>query len=351
MKNNNIDSICIVVPSLQKGGMERVVSLLGNNLLVYLKNVYIITLTSDKVEYEIDTRVNIIHLNRSLKNRVLLSYQLFKALRDIRPKVIVGFSEVFNPFTIVAGKLNGISVFVSDRSSPVIKYSFRDYILKKLTYPLSKGIIAQTDLAKRTLQIKKLNSNISILPNPVSAFNNTDFNFEIKRIISVGRLTKTKNQLELIKIFKEINNPEWELLIVGEGKNRVELERFISDNKLGYSVKMVGKKDNIEKQLSKASIFAFTSLSEGFPNVVLEAMAFPLATIAYDCPAGVSDLIENRVNGYLIPLNDFGLYKKELKFLMNNHEERLRIMKNAIKVREKYSQSIITKRFYDLITG
>lgn len=349
MKKDELESICFIVPSLQKGGMERVISLLSNNICEYETTIYIVTLTSDVVEYEFDSRIKIIHLNKKLINRVTVLFDILKVLKRIKPKVVVGFSEVFNPLTILGAKTLGIPVFVSDRSNPLIKYSKRDAIFKKLTYPFANGIIAQTSLAKEKLQEKKLNANIVVIPNPVTIFKNRKFNFESKKIITVGRLIKSKNQIELIKIFQDINNPSWELLLVGDGNYRAEIEKYIEINELGHFVKLRGKKDDIEVELEKASIFAFTSISEGFPNVVLEALSFPLATIAYDCPAGVSDIIENGKNGHLVPLHNSDDFKEKLISLMSSEQERLKFMKNGILTRKKFSQTDISDRFYEFI--
>lgn len=342
--------ICFVLPTLRKGGLERVVSLLSNNL-INVSKVSVITLTDDLVEYPLNDLVKVIHLNKKEKfNRFLLVIQLIKALKKTSPNVVVGFSEVFNPITLLAAKCLKLKVFVSDRSNPLIDYSLRDKLLKRITYKFSDGIIAQTELAKNVLLENKINSNITVIPNPISIFNNQKVNAASKKIVTLGRLVKTKNQIELIEIFNEIDNDGWELIIAGEGNSREELQNYIKEQRLSKVVHLIGKVNDIEKLFSNASIFAFTSLSEGFPNALMEGMAYPLATIAYDCPAGVSDLIENNINGYLIPLHDKEVFKVKLKELMNSEEKRLEFMKHSIKIRDKYSQETISSAFYSFVT-
>lgn len=342
--------ICFVVPTLRKGGLERVVSILANNL-INVANIYIVTLTDDFIEYPLEKPVNVIHLNKNNKfNRFILVRQLTKVLREIQPDVVIGFSEVFNPVTILSAKYLKLKVYISDRSNPLIDYSLRDAFLKRSTYRFADGIIAQTKLAKSVLLKKRLNSNIAVIPNPISTFKNTKISSASKKIVTLGRLVKTKNHIELIEIFNKINNNEWELIIAGEGDKRNELMNYIDKNKLHNNVHLVGKVDDIEKLFSEASIFAFTSLSEGFPNALMEGMAYPLATIAYDCPAGVSDLIENNINGYLVPLYDKETYKVKLSELMNSESKRIKFMKESIKLRQKYTQQKITEKFHSFIT-
>ena len=342
--------ICFVVPTLKKGGLERVVSILSNNL-INVENVCIITLSDDEVEYSFNEKVRIVHLNNhSSFNRFILIVQLIKSLKKIRPSIVVGFSEVFNPITIIAARFLGLKVFISDRSSPIKKHTIRDKYLKRVTYRLARGIVAQTELSKKVLLNKGLNRNVEVIPNPISDFKNSYICAKSKSIVTLGRLVSTKNQIELIKIFKDINNKDWRLIIAGDGEMKDELEKFVFEQGLTECVRFLGKVEDIEAVFSQASIFAFTSLSEGFPNALMEGMCYPLASIAYDCPAGVSDLISNNTNGYLIPLGNYEMYKSKLSELMDYEYKRMEFMQQSIKHRVKYSQIEISKAFYSFIT-
>lgn len=349
MKNEKSKTILFVVPTMRKGGMERVVSLLANNYSIN-NNVHIITLTSHIVNYDIDSRVEMKHMSLlNSTSKILLFKNLIQTFFKLKPDVVIGFSEVFNPLTIIVSKICKLKVFISDRSNPLIRYSFRDKWLKKITYIFADGIIAQTSLAKQVLAKKRLNKNIFVIPNPVSTFINTSINPKNKKIISIGRLIESKNHMELIKIFELTKNNEWELLIAGDGKCKEELQNYIDSKHLNHKVKLLGNIDDIELILNMGSIFAFTSLSEGFPNVILEALCYPLATIAYDCPAGVSDLIENNVNGILIPINNQSKYVKCLNELMDSENDRLKLMTNSLKSRELYEDSKIAEMLLNYI--
>src|SRR5690606_33721252 len=141
-------------------------------------------------------------------------------------------------------------------------------------------------------------------------------------IISVGRLVKSKNFKELINIFAQIGDREWKLIIVGDGPEHQNLNKLVHKLQITDQVFLVGQHDDVDFYFSRSSIFAFTSLSEAFPNVLNEAMAFPLPVISYDCIAGPSDMIINNHNGILVPLNDSQNFKNHLELLMSDQDKR-----------------------------
>jgi GalNAc-alpha-(1->4)-GalNAc-alpha-(1->3)-diNAcBac-PP-undecaprenol alpha-1,4-N-acetyl-D-galactosaminyltransferase len=105
----------------------------------------------------------------------------------------------------------------------------------------------------------------------------------------------------------------------------------------------------VEEYYLKSKIFAFTSSSEGFPNVVGEAMSAGLPVVAYDCVAGPSDLIEDGVNGFLVPLFNGDNFEEKLMMLMDDEEMRIRMGKASRNLIEKYSSESISEQFYSFI--
>src|SRR5690606_5623433 len=125
--------------------------------------------------------------------------------------------------------LLGKKVFISDRSSPLVSQGIVTGLLKRIVYPHADGIIAQTDFAKGIFKMRKYNRNIVVIPNPLRELKNFKYenNDENKVIVSVGRITPSKNQADLIRLFKEINKVGWKLYIVGDGPLINELHSLI----------------------------------------------------------------------------------------------------------------------------
>ena len=103
--------------------------------------------------------------------------------------------------------------------------------------------------------------------------------------------------------------------------------------------------------ISKAQIFAFTSQSEGFPNVLIEALSFALPCVAFDCVAGPSDIIEDNQNGFLIPLLDTEMFQKKLALLMSDQELHNTMSESALASSEKYDVKVISAQFLKFITS
>jgi GalNAc-alpha-(1->4)-GalNAc-alpha-(1->3)-diNAcBac-PP-undecaprenol alpha-1,4-N-acetyl-D-galactosaminyltransferase len=111
----------------------------------------------------------------------------------------------------------------------------------------------------------------------------------------------------------------------------------------------MGKMENVQDIYSRCSVFAFTSSSEGFPNVIGEAMAAGLPVIAYDCVAGPSEMITDGYDGYLIPLFEKKQFESKLAELMKDEDLRNRLGSNARESIKRYSYEKICEAFYNFI--
>jgi GalNAc-alpha-(1->4)-GalNAc-alpha-(1->3)-diNAcBac-PP-undecaprenol alpha-1,4-N-acetyl-D-galactosaminyltransferase len=177
---------------------------------------------------------------------------------------------------------------------------------------------------------------ISIIPNPIKIVDSNKNNKQ-KIILTVGRIDANKNQEQIIRSFSKVKQEGWKLIICGDGPLFSKLKDLVKALNLNDTVEFKGIVKNIEKQYERASIFAFSSLSEGFPNVLLEAMNYGCACISTDCPTGPSILLKNYVNGFLIPLADKISYTNHLQQLIDEEKTRNIFVSNAKSSLENYA--------------
>ena len=288
--------VALVIPTLLAGGAERVMSELANHWVEKGYDVYLLLLRKSDIFYAIDKRVHIYELQSALPNLYIIDLfrlliQLRKLVKEIQPDVILSFMTRYNIFSIISCSNLSIPVFVSDRSN-ISNTKPLELFLKKITYPFAAGVIAQTDTAKTILEKQVFNKNIISINNPIRPVQNYDIEKE-KIILNIGRLTPEKGQSYLIEMINQIKDKSYRLVILGEGPLRGKLEQQIVDLGVGDRVILPGAVKDIDVWLSKAEIFILSSVSEGFPNALAEAMCAGLPCISFDCNYGPKDIIEN----------------------------------------------------------
>lgn len=169
-----------------------------------------------------------------------------------------------------------------------------------------------------------------------------------KTIISVGRLHPDKGYHRLLRIFKEIHHryPEWMLQIVGDGSLRESLEDMAEKLEISSHVDFIGFLNNsqMRRKMNEASIFAMTSIHEGFGIVLVEAMDSGLPVVSFDVRVGPRSIITHGLNGFLIKDDDYEQYIDHICNLIENTELREKLAENAeIRARDFYKSKIIEK--------
>lgn len=358
---SNRVKICFIIPSLQAGGMERVMAELANYFVKKNEIELHLVLYGIKrdVFYSISKDIHIhkpsFAFNDSIRfvSTIHTLFFLRSTVKAINPDSILSFGEYWNSFVLLA--LYGLKfpVFVSDRSQPDKSLGKLQDRLRTWLYPRAKGVVAQTNTAKSIYQNLYHHPNICVIGNPIRTIQ--DFNIEKENIVlMVGRLIKSKNQDQLIQLFASINNPEWKLVIVGydhlKQQNMERLEKLIQALKMESHVILAGKQENVDEFYAKSKIFAFTSTSEGFPNVIGEAMSAGLSVVSFDCVAGPAEMIDNNKSGLLVPVSDYETFQAKLELLMNDEDLRHRLSNGAIEKIKDFSIEKIGDNYLKFIT-
>jgi GalNAc-alpha-(1->4)-GalNAc-alpha-(1->3)-diNAcBac-PP-undecaprenol alpha-1,4-N-acetyl-D-galactosaminyltransferase len=346
--------ICLIIPSLHAGGMERVMSELANYFCKEITiEVHLIILSKKKHFYKLDSNIivhepsfNIIGLLGTLK---LIRYLRMKII-EISPNSILSFGEMYNSFVLIS--LLGLKqkIFVSDRSKPDKDWGFLHNNLRVILYKKAFGIISQTNYAAEFIKNKIKHSNINVIGNPFNLNNSEKILSRKNIILTVGRMIKSKQHEHLIQIFNQIEIPGWELHFVGDGPEKQNLLDLTAKLKIQDKVIFHGNQKNVADFYNSSKIFAFASNSEGFPNVLGEAMSKGVVPISYNFIAGATDLITDNVNGCLIELNNQQMFKEKMEELMINENKIISLSNNAIESMNKFDINIISKEYLNVLT-
>jgi GalNAc-alpha-(1->4)-GalNAc-alpha-(1->3)-diNAcBac-PP-undecaprenol alpha-1,4-N-acetyl-D-galactosaminyltransferase len=347
--------LALVISSLGAGGAERVMSTLANYWASNGKDVTLITLAGRRLDFfPIYENVNRIDLNvvgarsclyQNIQDNLLRVKALRRTLRTVAPDVIVSFVDQTNVLSVMAAVGLKIPTIIAERSSPKnhgLGASWR--VLRRVFYAKAFGIVVQTEEAFCWAQRFFEQRRIYKIPNPVSV----DKNFT-KRLLSrkskggivmgMGRLSEEKGFDLLIRAFSMCleRHPDWSLIIHGEGQARLSLERLASVLGIAEMVFLPGLTRNPLAAIAVTDLFVLSSRYEGFPNVVLEAMACGVPVVSFDCRSGPREIIRDGVDGILVPPGDVSSLASAMERLMADKTKRMKMGKRAREVHTRFS--------------
>jgi glycosyltransferase involved in cell wall biosynthesis len=169
-------------------------------------------------------------------------------------------------------------------------------------------------------------------------------------VVYAGRLVAGKGLMRLVRCFAEATaeRPDWQLHLYGKGRKRAEIAALAASLGVEDRVKLMGYTRDLPSVLAGASAFAMASLSEGFPMVLIEAMSVGLPLIAFDCPRGPREIIDDGSNGLLIPDDDLAAYTAGLVKLMDDDALRRRLGAQALADSREYTIDQIGARWEEL---
>lgn len=356
--------ICLVIPSLHIGGMERVMAELAHyfvnkeNTSVHL----ILYGISPEISYPLPSSL-IIHKpefkfdnNRRIWSTLKTVRFLRCIIKKISPTVILSFGEYWNSLVLLSTLGLSFPIYVSDRCQPDLNLGRIHNPLRRILYKRAKGIIVQTEKARHIYSNYLKQDKIKVIGNPIRQIRGDEK--EIKKeniVLSVGRLIKTKNHDKLIRMFVNIYKKGWRLCIVGgdslKQNTMNKLRKLVLELNAEGTIILPGMSKEIDNYYLKSKIFAFTSSSEGFPNVIGEAQSAGLPVIAFDCIAGPAEMVIDNKNGYLIPPDDYKRFEADLKRLMEDENLRNQFGTMGKKTIQKFNINSIGEKYYNVLVG
>ena len=319
-------TILFILPDLNQGGAERVITILCNELdrskycpklILFKKEGYYLN--------HLDKDIEIIELNISR-----IRYSIFKIIPlifKIKPDIVfTGWGEIsafLSPLIPLFSKIK----FITRETNVVSEHVKRKEILFFYRfYHNFHQIIAQSDDMKEDLikNFKISENKIVKINNPVDfdlidkmKLNQIDigFNKSYKNIVAIGNLSPRKGFDLLLNVMNELKEEKIHLTILGDGAFKDDLLEQKYQLKL-TNVTFKGKVDNPFVYLKEADLFILSSRYEGFPNVLLEAGACGTYSLANDCPGGINEIIEPGLNGEIVSINNYKASAEKIKEIL-----------------------------------
>jgi GalNAc-alpha-(1->4)-GalNAc-alpha-(1->3)-diNAcBac-PP-undecaprenol alpha-1,4-N-acetyl-D-galactosaminyltransferase len=345
--------VTLIIYAITAGGAERVMSIMANYWANTKWQVTLLSFDDGKTApfYELDSRIvqvplNIAGTSSSLIDAIIGNYQRVRALRsaiiDSQPDVIISFTPVTNILTLLAARSIKAPVVVGEHNYPPLDPIGKiwDWLRWKI-YPQADRIVPIT---QRILDCfpDNLKSKSLVIPNPVLAANSESNStltlLKKPSLIAMGRFAEQKGFDLLLPAFAKLAEayPDWNLTILGDGDLRPELETLRDRLGLQERVSLPGRVKNPYDFLKQADIFVMPSRHEGFPMSLCEAMACGLAVISTDCPSGPAEIIQEGVDGLLVPTEDVSALADAMERLISNEEERKSLAESSLAITQRF---------------
>ena len=233
--------------------------------------------------------------------------------------------------------------------------NFFDYLYRK-AYKNFDVIIAQSQDMKNDLEknYPLTSSQITLINNPIDieevrklgeeSIDDSSIEKGMISLVSVGTLRTRKRHDLLLKSFSLLS-PNYTLVIVGSGEEEEKLKVLTIELDISHRVHFKGHKTNPYPYMKEADLFILTSEHEGFPNVLLESNSVGTPVIAFACPGGITEIIEEGINGFSVKNGDIHALAKCI-----NHATSLTFKESLIidSVQRRYSKEIILKRYENI---
>lgn len=359
--------IIFVTSTMNGGGAERVIATLANRFVKLNDEVTILMTAGDGVVYPLDERVGIFSIGQPSHGNPFVQikrvWNMRRYFKNYKDDKIISFSTKINLFTIISCLGLKNIVIVSERNDPNICMNRR---LRDLVYPFADRFVFQTEDAKACFS-EKIRKRSAVIPNPIrEGLPEVWEGKREKKIGAVGRLEPQKNHMLLLEAFAGFHQrfPEYELHIFGKGSLEEKLKTRAVELKIADKVIWEGFRKDVLETIRTYEMYVLSSNYEGISNSLLEAMALGLPCISTDCPIGGSTMcIEDGVNGLLVPVGDKKALQKAMERLAVSATKKVmpgdtqeeawrladRLSKEAVKVKERFSERAVAETWRDFI--
>lgn len=389
--------VLFFIDSLGGGGAERVVSVLANNMVSRGYSVTIVMLWKRKIAYSIENSIDVVFSDdltissmygkivrktftfwTQFRQRVYVPFFRRIGKKDKLPKwnetsfyfyatyampyrellkknkgcTAFGFLIRSNISLLMAAKGTGVKTVYCERNNPVRPDMPKNIMkIRDRIYKRCDAAVFQTN--EELEYYTKIKGKKAVIPNPLNDNLPERFTGERRHeIVNFCRLSKQKRIPLLIDAFAMLLNdyPDYTLCVYGNGEEKDNILEYIKENHLENKVFIEPFAKDIHDKIKDAAMFAFTSDFEGLSNSMLEAMAIGLPCVCTDCDGGGARMmIEDHVNGLLVPKGDVNAVYKAMKEIIEDKKLAERLSINASKLRDELSVDKIVDKWIEMI--
>ena len=355
--------IAWIIPDLYTGGMPRVLEALSNEFNKDSKyKQYNILLKKKNINFKVYGKTfNLEKEGKTLIEKIFIFikriYDFYKINKKYEFDYVVSFGMTANIINILVNKKG--KTIITEHNVKSIENSIGKEINKLIYYYVYNFLIKLLyNKADKIITVSKymgidLIKNYGIKETKIDTIYNgvddkkieklkleplSDVEYKVFKnpvIINVGAISKQKGQWHLIKIMPKLKKiiPNIQLVILGQGAYFDKLSNLVQSLKLQDSVHLMGVKSNPYKYMYNADIFVLTSLYEGFPNVLVEAMSVGIPIVSVDCKSGPKELLNKDINLEIINkyiLADYGILVSDFFYNKDGCLENEKILTHAI---------------------
>ena len=294
-----------------------------------------------------------------LRRRRLHEKRLKALLNEIKPDIV----DCFYPgeCSFVPGLKDGSRKVMELHQSKLFHHQYNrsglmglaDKVRAKMDEKLVRKFDRFVVLTEEDAQMWGDMPGLRVIPNAANFIAERYSDCSAKRVVAVGRLDYQKGFDRLIMAWEKVREsmPDWRLDIFGQGEWKDMLQKMIDERGMQNCVRLNDPTKNIGEEYAESSMLVMSSNYEGFPMVMIEAMACGLPAVSFDFQCGPKDIIRHGVNGLLVKNGDIQGLADAMMKLMGDEALRKQMSVEARLVTETYSEEKVMGKWISLFSG